>query len=334
MREALFWRPFHDKEIQCRLCPRVCTIKPDKIGNCGVRRNEDGKLISLVYGKPISVHVDPIEKKPLYHFFPFSKALSIGTVGCNLHCLHCQNWNISQSDATELIGDTVKPERIAELAKQSNCHSIAYTYNEPTIFYEYMLDVAKLARELGLANVIVSNGYINPEPLSKLIPFLDAANIDLKSINEKFYKEVCDGHVGPVLATLKALHKKKVHLEITNLIIPDLNDKPADIKKLCEWIKVNLDDEVPIHFSAFYPTYKMTDKPRTSLKKLREAYDIAKKVGLKHIYIGNVLDPEHEATYCPKCGEALIRRSGFEITENRLKTGKCKCGQKLRGVYY
>jgi len=217
--------------------------------------------------------------------------------------------------------------------KKNGCESIAYTYNEPTVFYEYILDIAKLAFEAGIANVIVSNGYINPEPLSKLCKYLDAANIDLKSINEKFYKEVCDAHIAPVLTTMKLLHKNKVHLEVTNLIIPTLNDKPDDIRKLCEWVKSNLHVETPIHFSAFYPTYKLTDKPRTELKNLRDAHDIAKEVGLKHIYVGNVIDPSHEATYCVECGETLIRRSGFEITEKKVKGDLCKCGKRLHGSY-
>jgi len=333
MKEALFWRPFHDNTVQCRLCPHVCKIELDALGRCGARQNIDGKLISLVYGKPISIHVDPIEKKPLYHFIPGSKILSIGTVGCNLHCLHCQNWEISQTQGTEVQGEVVTPEKIIQIAKDNNCEAIAYTYNEPTIFYEYMLDIMKLARVAGMYNVIVSNGFINPEPLFKIIKFIDAANIDFKSINEKFYKEVCMGHIAPVLATIKLLHKNKVHLELTNLIIPTLNDKPEDIKKLCEWIKLNLDVEVPLHFSAFHPSYKLMALPRTDLKKLRDAHKIAVDVGLKHVYLGNVIDPSHESTHCTECKSLLIRRNGFEIIENKLKTGKCKCGKKLAGIY-
>lgn len=333
MKEALFWRPFHDNTVQCRLCPRICAIKINEFGKCGARQNCDGKLISRVYGKPVAIHVDPIEKKPLYHFLPGSKILSLGTVGCNLHCLHCQNADISQTRSDEVQGKILDPEEVIQMAKKNNCDSIAYTYNEPTIFYEYMLDIAKLAYKSGLHNVMVSNGYINPEPLSKLLPHMDAVNIDLKSIQDKFYKDICDVSIAPVLATLRAIYKKKVHLEVTNLIIPTLNDKPEDIKKLCEWVKTNLGVEVPLHFSAFHPTYKMLDKPQTGLRTLRDAYDIAHKIGLKHIYLGNVLDPAHNTTRCSKCDELVIRRSGYEIIENKLKGVACKCGKRLYGFY-
>jgi len=332
MKQALYYKELKSNIVQCELCPKKCVIKEGETGNCKARKNIKGRLISLVYGKSIASNVDPIEKKPLYHFLPGSKAFSIGTAGCNLHCLHCQNYDTSQAIADE-SGNTLLPEEIVEFAENKNCKSISYTYNEPTIFYEYMLDTAKLAKKKNIKNTIVSNGFINEGPLRELCKYIDAANIDLKSFDNDFYKKVCDAWLEPVLNSLKILKENNVWLEITNLIIPTLNDDLREIKKMCKWIKENLGEEVPLHFSAFYPTYKLLDKPRTSGEILMKARETALKEGIKFVYVGNV-QTEANNTYCPKCKKLLIERQGFFVTENNIKDNKCsKCGEEIAGVF-
>jgi len=328
-KEALFWKKLKDKIVQCNLCPRNCLIKDGERGNCSVRENHSGKLISLVYGKPVSYHLDPIEKKPLYHFLPGEQTFSIGTAGCNLHCKYCQNWEISQCKPENAPAIDLMPEKVVKETKDVDSRIISFTYTEPTVFYEYMFDTAKLSGKM--KNVYVSNGFINQAPLNRLIPLLDAANIDFKG-NKEFYKKVTGSWIEPVLETLKALHKKKVWIEITNLIIPTLNDSEKDIKWLVDWIADNLDENVPLHFSAFWPTYKLTSLPATSLQKLREARKIAMKK-LNYVYTGNLPDDEGNATYCPKCKKAIIKRQGFYVTQNLLKNGKCPCGKKIAGVW-
>jgi len=331
MKQALYWKPLKNKTVQCQLCPKFCVIKENEYGNCKARKNTDGKLYSMVYGKAIGPNIDHIEKKPFYHFLPGSKALSFGTTGCNLHCLHCQNYDTSQATPEEIKGNQISPKEIVNLAKKNNCESIAYTYNEPTIFYEYMLDTAKLAKKEKILNVIVSNGFINPKPLKELCKYIDAANIDLKGFNNKFYKRVCSAMLEPVLETLKTLKKENVWLEVTNLIIPDENDDPSELNRMCIWLKNNLGTTTPLHFSAFYPMYKMKNKLPTSPEILFKAKDIAKKQGLKYVYIGNIMTDANN-TYCPKCKNLLIKRGGF-LSESYLKTNKCpECNEKIDGV--
>ncbi|MEM2956027.1 MAG: AmmeMemoRadiSam system radical SAM enzyme [Candidatus Pacearchaeota archaeon] len=330
-KEALFWKKLNDNNVQCQLCPRNCIIKERKRGNCGVRENQKGKLYSLVYSRPASVALDPIEKKPLYHFFPSEETLSFGTVGCNLHCLYCQNFEISQCKPENIKVEEVKPTQIIEKCRSVKSKIISYTYTEPIIFYEYMLDTAELAKRNFLKNVIVSNGFINPEPLKKLVPFLDAANIDFKG-NDRFYREITGAWLEPVLKTLEELKRKKVWLEITNLIVPTLNDSEKDIKWIVDWIADNLDSDVPLHFSAFWPTYKLQHLPSTSLKTLRKAREIGMKK-LNYVYTGNLPDSEGNNTYCPRCKKAVIKRNGFWVTENLLKDGRCPCGEKIAGVW-
>ncbi len=338
LHEALYYRKLRGKQakekiIQCNLCPHFCAIKQGFRGNCGVRQNNNGILYSLVYGKPCSVSVDPIEKKPFYHFLPGSKSLSIATVGCNLHCLHCQNYAISQAKVDDVPFIEASPEQIIQQAKANNVKSISFTYTEPTIFYEYMLDIAKLAKKEKIKCNIVSNGFINPLPLKKLCSYIKAANIDLKG-NALFYEKVCGGRIEPVLESLKLLHQKKVHLEITNLVIPGYNDNIDEIKKMVSWILENLGDKVPLHFSAFYPCYKLTNIQPTSPEFLIKARVIAKGMGLKYVYTGNISDADGSVTSCDKCSMVLIKRHGFNILENNIKKGKCKfCGNIIPGVF-
>ncbi len=334
MKEALFYKKKEGKKVQCHLCPNECLINEGNIGICKVKKNIEGKLFSLVYGQAVSLAVDPIEKKPLFHFYPESKILSFGTVGCNLKCKFCQNWEISQIGPEEYSIPDTPPEKIIKTAISQGCDSIAYTYTEPTIFYEYILDCAKLAKEKGLKNVIVSNGFINPEPLKELLRYIDAANIDLKSFEESFYTKICGAKLKPVLDTIKTIAKSDTWLEITNLIIPTLNDDMKKIKEMCVWIKNNAGADVPLHFSAFYPCYKLQDIQPTSKETLMEARKIAQDVGMKYVYAGNVFADEAENTYCPKCGELIISRYRFIIKENKLDKGKCgKCRSNIEGVW-
>lgn len=321
--------------IKCELCPRTCTINLGKAGLCGVRKNIKGKLYSLVYGRPCAMHVDPIEKKPFYHFLLGSRAYSIATSGCNFFCDFCQNWQISQKRdnglESEESEEIVSPEKVVELAKQSGCKSISYTYTEPTIFYEYMLDIAKLAKKAGLKNTVVSNGYINEKPLRELCKVIDAANIDLKGFSEEFYKQSCKATLAPVLKSLKTLKEEGVWLEITNLIIPGRNDSPEMIEKMSAWIAKELGKDTPLHLSAFHPDYKLTDASPTPRATLEKAHNIAKK-HLDHVYLGNISGETN--TFCGKCGEIVIRRGMMHVNENNLKDGCCqKCGKAISGVW-
>lgn len=287
-KEALFYKKLKNKVVQCQLCLHFCIIKLGKRGKCRVRENQQGKLVSLVYAKPCSIALDPIEKKPFYHFYPGRMTLTLATVGCNLACKQCQNWQISQADMDKRMFKEVTPQEVIDLCKRYKSDIISFSYTEPTIFYEYMLDIAKLAKEQGIKCTMVSNGFINPEPLKKLLPYIDAFNIDLKSISEGFYKKICGARLAPVLETLKMIHKDKKHLEITNLIIPTLNDKEKDIKKLVLWIIENLGKEVPLHFSAFYPCYKLSNLKATKPEVVIHAAELAKKMGMKNVHTGNI----------------------------------------------
>ncbi|PIN72814.1 AmmeMemoRadiSam system radical SAM enzyme [Candidatus Woesearchaeota archaeon CG10_big_fil_rev_8_21_14_0_10_45_5] len=331
MKEALFYKKIFGKKVSCELCPRHCIILDGKFGFCRARKNIGGKLFSMVYGKPASVHVDPIEKKPLFHFLPGSSSLSLGTTGCNFACDNCQNYEISQAEFSDYNEEEIPAEKIVALAKENMCKSISFTYNEPTIFFEYMLDIAKLARKEKIKNVIVSNGYIEKKPLSALSKYIDAANIDLKG-DAGFYKRVCKAEEAPVLETLKALKKAGVWLELTNLLITGMNDSEKDIEKLCIWIEKNLGRSVPLHFSRFFPVYKMLDVKVTPESSLERAYSIAKR-HLDFVYTGNIMNG-HEDTSCMKCGRAVVRRSGFFVEENQIEKGKCRfCKTKIPGVW-
>ena len=329
LHEASFYRKLKEKKAQCFLCRRSCLIQENGSGLCGVRKNIGGKLYSLVYGKTLTMEIDPIEKKPLFHFRPGSHCLGISTYGCNFSCLHCQNASISQQRSEEAIAAVpfISPEETVENALASGAEGIACTYNEPTIFAEYALDTMRLARKKGLYNVWVSNGYMSKECIDAVAPFLDAINIDLKG-NERFYREVC-GNAGMrfVKENIALFHKKKIHQEITTLVIPGYNDNEADFKDVSEFI-ASIDREMPLHFTAFWPQYKLGHLPPTDAGKLRRAKEIALKAGVKFVYIGNVAG--EESTLCPKCGATLVKRFGFAAQPIGLgKNGKCKkCGAK------
>jgi len=321
-------------KVQCELCPKQCLISPGQSGECRVRINIDGVLRTVVYGYPCSIHVDPVEKKPLFHFLPGSRILSIATVGCNLHCKNCQNWEISQANPEESTAFPCSPQRLIALTKEANCPSLAYTYTDPIIYYEYTYDSAKLARQAGIRNVLVTAGYINEDPWRRLLQYVDAANIDLKALSDEFYRDVCSATLKPVQDALIIAKASGVLVEVTNLIIPTLNDKAEQIRDLCRWVKANLGGETPLHFSRFFPRYKMRHLPPTSLKTLDLAREIAMDEGLQYVYIGNILSKEGQSTYCPECKKLLIERTGYTILQNRIEQGRCPdCKKEIYGVW-
>lgn len=336
VKEALFYQQLDDNKVICELCPHFCKLNEDQIGICSVRKNISGNLYSLVYGKSIAVYVDPIEKKPLFHVTPGSRSFSMATAGCNFRCKFCQNSDISQVNRTinlDLIGQEITPNELVEMAVKNNCLSIAYTYTEPTIYFEYAYDTAKIAHEQGLLNVFVTNGYINPEPLKYIHQYLDAANVDLKSFNENFYNKLVGAKLSPVLDTLKLMKKLNIWIEVTTLIIPGENDSVDELKQIANFIKNDMGEETPWHISRFYPQYKLTDHPATPVSTLQKAYDIGKEFGLRYVYMGNVPGNQTENTLCYNCGEKIIDRIGYQIQKNNIKSGKCKfCGSKIDGV--
>jgi pyruvate formate lyase activating enzyme len=330
MKEASFYKRLEEKRVQCNLCPHNCKINKGKTGFCKVRKNIDGILYSLVYGSPISCNLDPIEKKPLFHFYPGSKAYSIATVGCNMRCKHCQNADISQVKQCISPSYEISAEEIVKQAKNCNAGSIAYTYTEPTIFYEYALDIAKLAHKNGLKNVFVTNGYISKEPLEEIAPYIDGVNIDLKGINERFYSDICSAHLQPVLDTINIYVNLDIWIEITTLIIPDYNDDEKELKKIATFI-YDINPCIPWHVTGFYPTYKLINSIPTPLSTLEKAASIGKETGLDYIYLGN--RNSGEDTYCPNCQKLLIKRSGFNIHHNYIDSGKCIfCHNQISGL--
>ena len=336
MREAMFWEKLDSDRVRCGLCRHACVIPPGKRGICGVRENREGQLLSLVYGRLIAENIDPIEKKPLFHYRPGSRSYSIATVGCNFHCRHCQNAEISQWPHTgrAIPGREVPPEEVVGAALDAGCRSISYTYTEPTIFYEYTYDTALLAHEKGLGNIWVSNGYTSTAALERIAPVLDAVNVDLKGFTEKFYREVAGATLSGVLATLRDYRRLGIWLEITTLIIPGGNDSDEELAAIARFIAEELGDQIPWHVTAFYPTYKMLDHPPTPTTTLRRARQIGLEAGLKHVYVGNVPDATGENTYCPTCGKLLIERHGFRLGEIHLEHGACgKCRTPLAGVW-
>ncbi len=336
MKEAMLYEKLEDKKVRCFLCAHGCHISSGKRGICAVRENIDGTLYSLVYGKVISANIDPIDKKPLFHFYPGSTSFSIATVGCNFRCEHCQNYEISQFPRERpdvpIPGNDMTPEDIVNLAERNRCKSISYTYTEPTIFFEFAYDCAKLAHEKGIKNVFVSNGYTSPEATRLIAPYLDGNNIDLKG-GAEFYKKICHAKVEPVKETIKLMKELGVWVEVTTLIIPGHNDSEVDLRSIAEFIK-SIDPAMPWHVTQFYPTYKMTDVPRTPVRTLRWARQMGLDIGLKYVYEGNVPGEGGENTYCPNCKELLIHRFGFSIGEIKMKNGKCiNCGMQLAGVW-
>jgi len=321
------------KRVQCELCPNECVLEVGQRSRCRARMNKDGTLYSLVYGKPCAVHVDPIEKKPFFHFLPGTTAFSIATAGCVLSCKFCQNWQISQAIPEETDTYDLPPAKVVNNAIAFNCRSITYTYTEPTVFYEYMYDTAVIAKKRGIKNTMHSCGYIRQKPLRTLSKFMDAADIDLKGFTEDFYSRICSGSLKPVLDSLIVLKEEDVWLEITNLLIPTLNDDLKKVGEMSSWIVRNLGTDVPIHFSRFYPHYKLINLPPTPVETLEGARKTALDKGLKFVYIGNIRH-EGENTFCPKCKKILIERVGYFVKENHVASGKCKfCTAAIAGVW-
>ncbi len=335
MKEAMLYKALPEKKVLCFLCSHRCEIADSKFGICRVRQNREGKLYTHVYGEVIAAHVDPIEKKPLYHFLPGTTSFSIATIGCNFRCPFCQNWQISQASKRKkggLQGQKLLPEDVVQAAKNYGCRSISYTYTEPTIFFEYAYDTAKLAKKEGLANIFVTNGFMTPEALETIDPYLDACNVDLKSFREEFYKKICKAHLQPVLDSIRLMKKLDIWVEVTTLVVPGENDGEEELRSIARFI-AETDPDIPWHISRFYPNYKYTDTRATPIETLRKAYSIGKKEGLRYIYVGNVLG-ESEDTLCSSCGKTLIRRSGFSISDYKVKDSACAfCGTHVAGVF-
>ncbi|MHA1299847.1 MAG: AmmeMemoRadiSam system radical SAM enzyme [Candidatus Helarchaeota archaeon] len=331
-KEALMWKLLKDNAVQCNLCPNYCYLKPGELGKCRARKNENGVLYTLVYGGLSAATPDPIEKKPLFHFWPGSRAFSISSVGCTLRCLHCQNYHISQVEAGKMRLQVYEPKEVIGATKRYKCQSIAYTYNEPITFYEFILDCGKLAHKEGIFNVLVTNGYITLEALEPLASVIDAANVDVKAFTDKFYKEVCGvPKIKPVLDACKYLVEHKVLVEITNLIIPGYNDSPEEIKNLSKWVFEELGPDTPLHFSRFHPMYELSNVPPTPVKTVEDARKTAMELGLNYVYCGNIYGDEGENTYCPNCGNKVIGRTGYTIDRYDIdENSKCKkCGTKI-----
>jgi pyruvate formate lyase activating enzyme len=333
-REAMFYKSVNGQNVQCLLCPRECVISNGKRGFCRNRENRGGTLYTLVYGRPAVVDIGPIEKAPLYHFIPGHFRLCLTCASCNLRCKHCQNWHLSQKSFEELNHYSYSPSEIVQQAKDHKLSSISFTYTEPTVYYEYLYDISSIAKQMGMKTSIVSNGYINREPFLKLLKVLDVVKIDLKGFSEKFYEEVCSATLKPVLESLLTVKKEKVWLEIVNLVIPTLNDDPEMIDDMCRWIKENLGQDTPLHFTRFFPNYKLTHLSPTPVSALESAYEIAKKNGLRYVYIGNVPGHIYNSTFCPFCNRKVIHRTQFDILEMNVVNGKCKfCNSPLQGKW-
>jgi pyruvate formate lyase activating enzyme len=328
-KEAILYEKV-DGALKCHICNRGCVVSPGNTGFCGMRQNENSTMYSLNYAAASSVAVDPIEKKPLFHFYPGSLSFSMGSVGCNFRCPYCQNWSIAQAELKEVGTNDILPEMAIKLAIENHCQSISWTYNEPTMWFEYTLDSAKLAHQNDLKTVYVTNGYMSPESLDLIAPYLDAANVDLKGMSNMFYQELCQARLDPVLENIKTMHDKGIHLEITNLVIPGYNDSDDDLKALVEFL-ADVGVEIPLHFTRFYPHYQMNQVPPTPVETLEKAQKMAWKAGLKYVYVGNVPGSNGENTICPECGELLIKRNGYSIENNNLKKdNKCpECASNI-----
>ena len=335
IKEAMLYEKLDDRQTRCHLCAHRCLIKPDRKGVCGVRENKDGVLYSLVYATLIAEHIDPIEKKPFFHVYPASRSYSIATVGCNFSCDFCQNHEISQMPRSSLMipGEDIPPEEIVDQAKKNGCKTISYTYTEPTIYFEFAYDTARIACENGLKNLFVTNGFMTAETIDTMASYLAAANVDLKSFRDEFYKKQCGARLNPVLDSLKRMKEKGIWVEITTLLIPSLNDSDEELKDIAQFI-ADLGIETPWHISRFHPQYKMMDIPVTPLNSLHRAVAIGKNAGLKYVYSGNVPGDQGENTHCFNCGKLLIERYGYQINSMNLKGNQCvKCGTELEGLF-
>ncbi len=333
-RRSPFFSLLEGSAVRCELCPRNCRLTKGRRGQCRVRENRDGELFTLVYGNPCALHLEPVERDPFYHVLPGSRSLSIATAGCNLECKFCQTWEISQASPEELYNLDLPPEGVIERAKQMGARSVSYTFVEPTVFCEYMMDIGTLAKKAGLLSLVHSNGFINPRPLRELCRTLDAANIDLKGFTQDYYREVCGGEIAPVLETLRILKEHGIHVEITNLVVPTKNDDMSLIREMCLWIKRELGPETPVHFSRFYPLYKLRNLPPTPISTLDAARATAISCGLQHVYIGNVPGHEGQNSFCAGCKRMVIQRTGYMVGEVHVRGGKCgHCGAPLPGIW-
>lgn len=335
LREAMFYKKLTKETVKCEMCFRGCVLRKGERSFCRNKENRQGKFYNLVHSKPSAVHIDPVEKEPSFHFLPGSSILCFGTAGCNFRCRFCQNWHLSQRAIEEMdYCDDLPPKEAVEFALKKKVPTLSFTYNEPTSFYEYVYDIAQIAKKKNLRILWHSNGGMNPEPLKELLEYTDAVTIDLKSFTEEFYENVSSAELKPVLRTLEIIRKKKVWLEIVNLVIPTLNDNPEDIKKMCSWIKENLGKDVPLHFTRFSPAYKLTTLHPTPIETLEKAYQIAKDVGLDYVYLGNVPGHKYNSTFCVYCGKKIIYRIHFGVLEKNIKDGKCKfCGKIIPGIW-
>jgi len=333
-REASWYRSLGERRVECQLCPRACQVADAETGGCGVRENRRGVYHTLVWGAACAVHVDPIEKKPFFHVLPGQRALSYATAGCNVECKFCQNWEISQFRAEQVKAVYLPPEALAKAARQAGAPLLSATYSEPVVFWEYVRDAAVAGRRLGVRSTVVSNGYIQEKPLREVLPLLTAVKVDLKAFREKFYRDLVRGELGPVLKALEIIRGAGVWLEIVVLLIPTLNDSEAEVRDLARWVAGTLGHEVPVHFTRFHPTYRLTNLPATPVATLDRAWAIARAEGLQFAYVGNVPGHAGEKTVCPGCGEVLIERVGFRVLSNRLRDGTCpSCGRAVPGVW-
>lgn len=332
--EARHYEKLEEDVVKCKLCPRECLVSDVERGFCGVRENQRGTYKTLVYNRVCAMNIDPIEKKPLFHFMPGTTALSIATAGCNVNCKFCQNWNISQVRPEQVKNIELTSDEITAECLQRNIPTVAYTYSEPVIFYEYMYDTAVRARKEGIRSVVISGGYVQEKPLTELLEVVDAIKIDLKAFSDQYYKDIVNGELKPVLDNLKLIHKNGKWLEIVYLVVPTMNDSDEEFHNLCAWVRDELSPDVPVHFTRFHPTYLMTNLPPTPVTTLERAYEIARAENLHYPYIGNVPGSRGENTFCPDCGETVIERMGFQILKNNMKSGKCgACGEAIPGVW-
>jgi pyruvate formate lyase activating enzyme len=349
LHEAMLYKPLKKGYVQCTACEHFCAVEPEGMGACGIRRNYDGALYLVVYGEAAALHVDPIEKKPLFHFLPTQPVLSLGTVGCNFTCQFCQNWEISQSGASAVVSD--RPSRLPKTSKvaqapampadlvahcrQRGIPMLAYTYNEPTVFFEYAYDTAKLAHQYGIRNVFVSSGFESPAALELIEPYLDAINVDLKAWSDTFYRQVCGTRLQPVLRNIEHIATKtKIWIEITTLLIPGLNDDEAELREMAAWL-ARVSPDLPWHISAFHPDYQLLDRPPTPHRTLVRAWEIGKEAGLRYVYVGNVHDGDRESTFCPSCNTLLVSRNWYTVRQHWREAGVCHgCGLRVPGVWH
>lgn len=338
IKEATLYRHLKKQYVQCTACEHFCAVEPGGMGRCGIRRNYDGGLYLVVYGQAAALHVDPVEKKPLFHFLPTRPILSLGTVGCNFQCQFCQNWEISQTghlaDPDARLGQAAMPADLVATCQRRGIPMLAYTYNEPTVFFEYAYDTARLAHAQGIRNVFVSSGFESLAALEMIEPYLDSINVDLKAFDDEFYRQVCGTRLKPVMRNIEHIvHRTRIWIEITTLLIPGLNDSQAELKDMAAWL-ASLSPDLPWHISAFHPDYQMLDRPPTPHKTLMQAWEIGKEAGLNYVYVGNVHDHERESTYCPSCGQLLISRSWYSVSLHWTQPGLCHgCGAQIPGVW-